>query len=82
MKTPFNPLPEGLSEAEVSARLKRQRCAEWGVAVAALGGSPPSSEIIAELQRYVDGEITLAEFAFADDFPAYQAVVTRERLAA
>jgi|GEM_PF-5948551 len=82
MKTPFNPLPEGLSEAETTARLKRQRCAEWGVAVAALGGTPPSPEILSELQRYIDGDITLAEFAFADDFPAYQAVVTRERLAA
>ncbi|SHJ81852.1 hypothetical protein SAMN02745146_0252 [Hymenobacter daecheongensis DSM 21074] len=82
MKTPFNPLPAGLSEAETAARLKRQRCAEWGVAVAALGGTPPSPEIISELQRYIDGEITLAEFALADEFPAYQAVVTRERLVA
>jgi hypothetical protein len=82
MKTPFDPLPEGLSDAEAAARLKRQRCAEWGVAVAALGGTPPDDAIISELQRYIDGEITLAEFAFADSFPAYQAVVTRERLAA
>ena len=82
MKSPFEPLPTGLSDADSATRLKRQRCAEWGVAVASMSGTPPNEEIIHELQRYIDGDITLAEFAFADEFPAYQSVVTRERLAA
>jgi hypothetical protein len=49
----FAPFPDGLSEAELAARQKRQRQAEWGVAVAALGGTVPGPEVLADLQRLI-----------------------------
>ncbi|GAA4371576.1 antitoxin VbhA family protein [Hymenobacter koreensis] len=79
----FEPIPDGLPKAEAAARLKRQRHAEWGVAVCRLGGTLPDHKLIAELQRYINGEITIAQVAGVVDPPmaaAVQAIVTRERL--
>ncbi|QHJ07681.1 antitoxin VbhA family protein [Hymenobacter busanensis] len=79
----FEPIPEGLPEADAAARLKRLRHAEWGIAVSRLGGTLPDPKLIAELQRYINGELTIAEVAGIVEPPAsaaIQAIVTRERL--
>ena len=81
----FNPFPSNLSAEELAARQKRQRQAEWGVAVARLGGGEPPTYVLEDLQRYIDGELTLAEVAEATNrsprlSPAYQALVTRAKL--
>jgi hypothetical protein len=81
----FAPFPAGLSEVELAARQKRQQQAEWGVAVAALGGTLPQPKVLADLQRYIDGELTLDEVAELTNeqdalSPAYQALVTRAQL--
>ena len=55
----FAPIPPDLPEAEQAARLKRQHQAEWGMAVARLGGTEPSPAILQELQRYTDGQLSL-----------------------
>lgn len=57
----FTPFPADLAPAELAQRQKRQRQAEWGVAVAQLGGTMPGSRVMADLQRYIDGELTLEE---------------------
>jgi hypothetical protein len=82
----FRPLPPELPEAERVARLKRQSHAEWGLAVAALGGSLPTLHVLEELQRYIDGELSLAELArlptaYPADAPVAEAVVRRHQLA-
>ncbi|OUJ66719.1 hypothetical protein [Hymenobacter crusticola] len=59
----FTPIPAELPEAERAARLKRQHQAEWGLAVARLGGTEPSPDILQALQRYIDGALSLAELA-------------------
>lgn len=82
----FRPLPPDLPEAELAARRKRQSHAEWGLAVAALGGSLPTLHVLEELQRYIDGELSLAELAqlptaYPADAPVAEAVVRRHQLA-
>ena len=61
----FTPIDPALPEAEQAARAKRQRHAEWGVAVAGLGGTRPTPGLVAELQAYVDGTRTLDELTQA-----------------
>ncbi|MCB2410798.1 hypothetical protein [Hymenobacter lucidus] len=84
--TYFKPISSALPEEEVAARLKRQRHAEWGIAVASMGGTGPRPELLHELQRYIDGELTiqqLAQLPYPPDVkasPAIQAILTRERL--
>ncbi|HEX8350389.1 MAG TPA: antitoxin VbhA family protein [Hymenobacter sp.] len=81
----FTLIPPDLSPEEQAARRKRQQQAEWGVAVARLGGGEPSAYVLADLQRYIDGELTLAEVAEVTNrpsqlSPAYQALLTRAKL--
>jgi hypothetical protein len=81
----FAPFPAGLAPEELAARQKRQRQAEWGVAVAALGGGVPGPAVLADLQRYINGELTLDEVAELTNqrdslSPAYQALLTRAQL--
>lgn len=80
----FSSFPSGLAPAELAQRQKRQRQAEWGVAVAQLGGTLPAARVLADLQRYIDGELTLEEVSHLthqpNRSPAYQAVVTRAKL--
>jgi len=81
----FNPFPPDLPPEELAARQQRQRQAEWGVAVARLGGGEPSTYVLADLQRYINGELTLDEVAELTNrpnvlSPAYQAMVTRAKL--
>lgn len=81
----FTPFPPDLSAEELTARQQRQRQAEWGIAVARLGGGEPSAYVLADLQRYINGELTLDEVAEITNrpnalSPAYQAMVTRAKL--
>lgn len=81
----FKDISADLPEAEQAARHKRQAHAEWGIAVAALGGTIPNAAILTELQRYIDGELTIEELAGLGHPPrpetkAFEAVVHRERL--
>ena len=81
----FKPFPPDLSAPELAARQARQRQAEWGVAVAQLGGGAPPAYVLTDLQRYIDGELTLDEVAEITNrpnalSPAYQAMVTRAKL--
>ncbi|UOQ51697.1 hypothetical protein [Hymenobacter cellulosivorans] len=87
MESPyFKPIPADLPETEAAARLKRQRHAEWGIAVASMGGAGPKPELLHELQRYIDGELTIEQIAQlpyspeVQKSPAIQAILTRERL--
>ncbi|MCB2377048.1 hypothetical protein LGH70_05610 [Hymenobacter sp. BT635] len=87
METPyFKPIPTDLPEQEAVARLKRQRHAEWGIAVASMGGTGPKPALLLELQRYIDGELTIQQIAQLPYPPevnqstALQAILTRERL--
>ncbi|TGE24353.1 hypothetical protein E5K00_03820 [Hymenobacter aquaticus] len=87
METPyFNPIPTDLPEQEAAARQKRQRHAEWGIAVASMGGTGPKPELLLELQRYIDGELTIQQIAqlpYSSELgksAALQAILTRERL--
>lgn len=82
----FKPLEAALPEEEQAARAKRQRHAEWGLAVARLGGTQTAPELLAELQRYIDGEVSLAELAQAGHPPGqpnqvFRDVARRERFA-
>ncbi|RTQ49144.1 hypothetical protein EJV47_13430 [Hymenobacter gummosus] len=81
----FRAIPADLPEDEQAARRKRQNHAEWGIAVAALGGTLPAASILTELQRYIDGELTIEDLAGLGHPPrpetkAFDAVVQRERL--
>ncbi|WP_400193663.1 antitoxin VbhA family protein [Hymenobacter sp. B81] len=81
----FKDLPPGLSEAEGAARRKRQQHAEWGIAVAAMGGTTPSEAALTELQRYIDGELSLEELARLGHPPrpetrVFEATANRERI--
>jgi hypothetical protein len=83
----FVPIDAALPEAEQQARAKRQRHAEWGVAVAGLGGTNPPPELLAELQRYIDGAVSLAELCRPDQasprvVKVYEAVAYREKVTA
>ncbi|MCC2548395.1 hypothetical protein LJY25_18255 [Hymenobacter sp. BT175] len=79
----FNPIPDDLPPAEAEARRKRQGHAEWGIAVARLGGTLPAPKLLAELQRYIDGELTIAQVAGVVEppqSPAIMAIQNREKL--
>ncbi|MFC7671086.1 hypothetical protein ACFQT0_29595 [Hymenobacter humi] len=43
------------------ARARRQRHAEWGIAIARLGGTEPTPSLLAEFQAYIDGTGRLDE---------------------
>ncbi len=53
-------MPAFLSEDQQKDWLRRQRTAENTLAIQALGGTEPNEETIGYFQRYVRGEITLA----------------------
>lgn len=57
----FTPICSDLPEAEQEACRKRQRYAEWGVAVARLSKSEVTLDILRDLQRYIDGALSLEE---------------------
>ncbi|WP_426061719.1 antitoxin VbhA family protein [Hymenobacter sp. B1770] len=62
MSTPnFKPMPQNLSDDERRDWLRRQRTAENTLAIQALGGTEPNQETLSQFQRYVSGEITLAQ---------------------
>ncbi|WP_457084572.1 hypothetical protein [Hymenobacter sp. HD11105] len=78
----FTPIPTQLPAAERAARRKRQQHAEWGIAVTRLGGTEPCRAILQELQRYIDGQVSLPELAGQDELPQPSARVleaTRQR---
>ncbi|SMC00598.1 hypothetical protein SAMN00120144_4359 [Hymenobacter roseosalivarius DSM 11622] len=57
----FTPISPDLPAAEQEARRKRQHHAEWGVAVAVarLGKADVTPAMLQDLQRYIDGELSL-----------------------
>lgn len=57
----FKPMPRHLSDDQRKEWARRQRTAENTLAIQALGGTVPNAETIAKFQRYVSGEITLAQ---------------------
>jgi hypothetical protein len=57
----FMPMPQNLNEDQRKDWLRRQRTAESTLAIQALGGTQPNAETISHFQRYVSGEITLAQ---------------------
>jgi hypothetical protein len=60
MPTPdFTPISPDLPAAEQGARRKRQHHAEWGVAAARLGKAEVTTAMLQDLQRYIDGELSL-----------------------
>ena len=75
-----------MPEAARAARAKRQQHAEWGVAVCRLGDTEVAPELLAKLQRYINGELSLEELVRLD-LPAglstlvYQVVAQREQYA-
>ena len=77
---PFAPLPPDLPPEEHAARRKRQHQVEWGVAVARLGGTEPSSALLQELQRYIDGQVSLQELAGSSELPRPSARVLEATL--
>lgn len=82
----FDPIDPDLPEAEQAARAKRQHHAEWGVAVSRLGGIDVAPDLVRELQRYINGELSLEELARLDHPPGlptqvYQVVARREQFA-
>jgi hypothetical protein len=51
-----------------------------------MGGTMPSPVVVSELQRYIDGELTIAELAklpivHPSDSPVTEAVIRRHQLA-
>lgn len=82
----FEAISSDLPEVEQAARAKRQRHAEWGVAVSRLGGTEVEPELLQELQRYINGELSLEELVRQDYPPGrltqvYQVVARREQFA-
>ncbi len=62
MPTPdFKPMPQNLTDEQRKDWLRRQRTAENTLAIQALGGTAPNEETLSYFQRYVSGEITLAQ---------------------
>jgi hypothetical protein len=59
--TYFKPLPQRLNDDQRREWLRRQRTAENTLAIQVLGGTEPNGETIAEFQRYVCGEVPLAQ---------------------
>ncbi len=62
-KSYFSVIDPSLPPAKQAARAKRQRHAEWGIAIAALGGTEPTPALLIELQQYIDGDIGLDKLA-------------------
>jgi hypothetical protein len=60
-KAYFTHIPDQLDPAQRVAWLRRQRTAENTLEIQAIGGSAPDAETVAHFQRYVNGEITLAQ---------------------
>jgi hypothetical protein len=64
MSTPYftpMPMPQHLNDDQRKDWLRRQRTAENTIAIQALGGTAPNQETLTQFQRYVGGEITLAQ---------------------
>ncbi|WP_143080198.1 antitoxin VbhA family protein [Hymenobacter arizonensis] len=62
MSTPnFKPMPQHLNDDQRKDWARRQRTAESTLAIQTLGGTEPNEETLAYFQRYVSGEITLAQ---------------------
>jgi hypothetical protein len=57
----FTLMPQNLNDDQRNDWLRRQRNAENTLAIQALGGTTPNAETISHFQRYVSGEITLAQ---------------------
>jgi len=57
----FNPMPAHLADDQRKEWVRREQTAENTLAIQALGGTTPNAETIAKFQRYVNGEITLAQ---------------------
>ena len=57
----FTLMPQTLNDDQRKDWLRRQRTAENTLAIQALGGTKPNEETITHFQRYVSGEITLAQ---------------------
>ena len=54
-------MPQYLNDDQRRDWLRRRRTAENTLAIQALGGTEPNEETISHFQRYVGGEITLAQ---------------------
>jgi hypothetical protein len=67
----FTPIDDNLPDDEQDACAKRQHHAEWGVAVSRLGGLAIEPEVVQELQRYINGEVSLEELS-RPDYPPGQ----------
>lgn len=62
MSTPnFKPMPQHLNDEQRKDWVRRQRIAENTLAIQALGGTEANEETILYFERYVSGEITLAQ---------------------
>ena len=57
----FTPMPQHLNDNQRKDWQRRQRTAENTLAIQALGGTEPNQETLTQFQRYVGGEITLAQ---------------------
>ena len=55
----FTPLSPDLPEAEREARYQRQNHVKWGVGVARLSKAEVTPAMFRDLQRYIDGELSL-----------------------
>ena len=55
----FTPVSPDLPADEQAARHKRQQHAEWGVAASRLGREDITPAILWDLQRYIDGTLSL-----------------------
>lgn len=55
----FAPASAGLTPEQLSARQERERHASNSVSILMSNGPAPSEEVMALMQRYVDGELTL-----------------------
>ena len=58
----FDRIDPALAAPEQEARAKRQRTAEWGLALTRLGGTHADAAQLQELQRYIDGDLSLEEY--------------------
>ena len=57
----FLPMPADLTPDQRTAWQRRQRTAQDTLEIHALAGTEPNAGTVAQLQRYVSGEITLAD---------------------
>ena len=57
----FKPMPPHLTLEQRKEWERRQHTAENTLAIQALGGTTPNEETTAKFQRYINGEITLAQ---------------------